>query len=79
MHPDEIRPRLTSILIEILGADPDKISDTTLIEDIAADSLEITQVVMEVEAVFGIEIADKDADTLKTVGDVVALVGASKP
>lgn len=79
MHPDAIRPRLTSIFIEILGADPDKISDTTLIEDIAADSLEITQVVMEVEAVFGIEIADKDADTLMTVGDVVALVSASKP
>jgi len=78
MHPDEIRTRLTAIFVDILGADPDRISDNTVIEDIASDSLEVTQAVMEVETVFGIEVSDKDADALVTVGDVVALVEASK-
>jgi acyl carrier protein len=78
MHPEEIRSRLTAIFVDILGADPGKISDNTLFEEIAADSLEVTQAVMEVEAVFGIEISDKDADRLVTVGDVVTLVEASK-
>lgn len=78
MHPDEIRQRLTTILVEILGVAPEKIADQTLIEDIAADSLEVTQAVMEVEAAFGIEISDKAADGLVTIGDLAALVEEAK-
>lgn len=78
MHPDEIRQRLTTILVEILGVAPEKITDQTLIEDIAADSLEVTQAVMEVEAAFGIEISDKAADGLVTIGDLAALVEEAK-
>jgi len=58
MHPDEIRSRLTQILVESLGIHQDQITNSTLLDDIASDSLEVTQAVMEVEAAFGIEITD---------------------
>jgi acyl carrier protein len=77
MDANEIRPRLNSIFAEILGAAPERISDATIIEDLAADSLELTQAIMEVEAVFDIEISDKQIDALITVGDFVALIEAT--
>jgi acyl carrier protein len=77
MDANEIRPRLNSIFAEILGAAPERISDATIIDDLAADSLEFTQAVMEVEAVFDIEISDKHIDALMTVGDLVALIEAT--
>ena len=75
MHPDEIRSRLTQIFVESLGIHKDEITNSTLTDDIASDSLEITQAVMEVEAAFGIEISDTYADRLVTVGDLVYVVG----
>ena len=75
MHPDEIGSRLIQILVENLGIHQDQITNATLIDDIASDSLEVTQTVMEVEAAFGIEISDTDADRLITVGDLVQVVG----
>jgi acyl carrier protein len=77
MDANEIRPRLNSIFAEILGAAPERISDATIIDDLAADSLEFTQAVMEVEAAFDIEISDKHIDALMTVGDLVALIEAT--
>ncbi len=75
MHPDEIRSRLTQILVKNLGIHQDQITNATLIDDVASDSLEITQTMMEVEAAFEIEISDTDADRLITVGDLVQVVG----
>jgi acyl carrier protein len=77
MDANEIRPRLNSIFAEILGSAPERISDATIIDDLAADSLEFTQAVMEVEAAFDIEISDKHIDALMTVGDLVALIEAT--
>ncbi len=39
-------------------------------EDLGADSLNIVEVVMQIEEEFGIEIPDEDAEQLKTVGDL---------
>lgn len=78
MHPDEIRSTLTRIFVEVLGAKPEEISDATFIEDIASDSLEVTQTIMEIEAAFGVEISDKDAGSLITVADIVKLISTAK-
>lgn len=56
MHPDEIRSRLTQILVKNLGIHQNQITNATLIDDIASDSLEVTKTVMEVEAAFDIAI-----------------------
>ena len=53
--------------------DPDSItSETSLIDDIGADSLDIVELIMAVEDEFGIHIPDEDAGGLTTVGRIVA-------
>lgn len=74
MHPDEIRARLVRLCVETLGVHPEQVGDATLLEDIASDSLEVTQTIMEIEQVFSIEISDKDSEALTTFGDIVGLV-----
>lgn len=78
MQSDEIRSNLVHLLSETLGADPEQLTNATYIEDIAADSLEVTQLVMEIEAKFGLEIADRDAEAFKTIGDVVRFLEIKK-
>ena len=45
--------------------------EARFIEDLGADSLDIVELVMELEEEFGIEIPDEDADKIKTVGDAM--------
>lgn len=45
-----------------------------LVDDLGADSLDIVELVMEIEREFSIDIADEDVDGFKTVGDVIAYV-----
>ena len=44
--------------------------------DLGAKSLDIVEAIMSLEDEFGIEISDRDAETLRTVGDVMALIRA---
>lgn len=48
--------------------------DARLVDDLEADSLEVVQLIMTVEAEFNVEVPDEDATKLATVGDVVAYV-----
>jgi len=45
--------------------------EAKFVEDLGADSLDIVELVMALEEEFGIDIADEDADKLKTVGDAM--------
>jgi acyl carrier protein len=48
--------------------------ETSFEEDLSADSLDVVELVMEIEEEFGIEVPDEDQGSLKTVGAVVAYV-----
>ena len=45
--------------------------DTTFLDDLGADSLDIFQIIMGIEEAFDIEIANEDAESIVTVGDAV--------
>ena len=45
--------------------------DTTFVDDLGADSLDIFQIIMGIEEAFDIEIANEDAESIVTVGDAV--------
>lgn len=45
--------------------------DATLEGDLGADSLDLVELVIDLESAFGIGISDEDAENLKTVGDVI--------
>jgi len=64
--------KLQKIIAEILNVDPDEITmDTTFIDDLGADSLDVFQIIMGIEEEFDIEIANEDAESIVTVRDAV--------
>ena len=66
---------LKKIIAEVLNVDPDEITeDTTFIDDLGADSLDIFQIIMGVEEELDIEVPADVADEIVTVGDAVELI-----
>lgn len=62
-------------LADILSCDADKIKlDTDLVRDLGVDSIDTVELIMAVEDTYDIKISDKDAEDLKTVGDVVEFI-----
>jgi len=64
--------KIRDIIAEQMGVDKDSITpETSFQNDLNADSLDIFQIVSELEDVFGMEFANEDADSIRTVGDAV--------
>ena len=64
--------KVAAILAEQLDAEEDAITlDTSLVDDLGADSLDVVDLVMTLEDEFDMEIPDKDITEVRTVGDVV--------
>ena len=64
--------KLQEIIAEVLNVDPEEITmDTTFVDDLGADSLDIFQIIMGIEEEFDIEISNEDAEKIVTVGDAV--------
>ena len=64
--------KLKKIIVEVLNIDEDEISEeTTFIDDLGADSLDIFQIIMGIEEEFDIEIPTEEAEKISTVGDAV--------
>jgi acyl carrier protein len=64
--------KVKEIIVRELGVERDKLTDNaSFIDDLGADSLDIVELVMEVEKEFNIDIPDEEAETLRTVGDAV--------
>ena len=72
---DQIRQRVIDIVCEHLAVNKETVTDTTsFIEDIGADSLDIVELVMELEEEFDIQIPDDQAEKIKTVGEAVSYI-----
>ena len=64
--------KLLNIIAEVLNVDTDEISlNTTFVDDLGADSLDIFQIIMGIEEEFDIEIPSEAAEKIVTVGDAV--------
>ena len=64
--------KLQQIIAEVLNVDVDEITpDTTFVDDLGADSLDVFQIVMGIEDVFDIEIENEKLEHIITVGDAV--------
>lgn len=62
--------KLQQIIAEVLNVDADEISmETTFVDDLGADSLDIFQIIMGIEEEFDIEIDNDAAEGIVTVGD----------
>ena len=64
--------KLKKIIAEVLNVDEEEITpDTTFVDDLGADSLDIFQIIMGLEEEFDIEIPNEEAEKIVTVGDAV--------
>ena len=64
--------RIKKVIVDRLGVDGSKITeDSSFIDDLGLDSLDIVELIMVFEEEFNIEIPDKDAEKMKTVGDTI--------
>lgn len=67
--------KLKEVIADVLNVDPNEITpETTFVEDLGADSLDVFQIVMAVEEAFDIEIPAEKAEKIATVGEAVALI-----
>ena len=80
MDRDEVLKLVREHLAEELEVDPEKITETTRFkEDLDADSLDLYELVMELEDRYGIKVSEQDAARIETVGDAVAFVLDASP
>ena len=71
--------KVKKIVSEKLGVPEAKIEEnSSFVNDLGADSLDVVEFIMEVEKEFGIEIPDEDASKLDTVDKAVAYIEAHK-
>ena len=75
----DISERVKKIVIEHLGVDEEKVTETaSFIDDLGADSLDTVELVMAFEEKFGIEIPDDAAETIQTVQNAIDYIQSKK-
>lgn len=71
--------KVRDIVVDQLGVEADEVNiDSTFIDDLGADSLDIVELIMAFEEEFGIEIPDEAAEKIKTLQDVVSYIDQNK-
>lgn len=64
--------RIKSIIVDRLGVDESEVTmEASLKDDLEADSLDVVELVMELEDEFDLEISDEEAEKISTVGEIV--------
>ena len=71
--------KVKAIVVEQLGVDEAEVTiDSTFIDDLGADSLDIVELIMAFEEEFSVEIPDEVAEKIKTVKDTVEFIDSAK-
>src|SRR4051795_9857164 len=79
MATSAIEAKVKNIIADQLGVGEDEIKpESSFIEDLGADSLDIVELVMAMEEEFEVEIPDEEAENIKTVGDAINYINTHK-
>lgn len=69
--------RVTKVIIDRLGVEEGEVKpEASFRDDLGADSLDVVELVMELEDEFDMEISDEDAEKIATVGDAISYIEA---
>ena len=67
--------RVTKVIVDRLNVEEEKVVETASFrDDLGADSLDVVELVMELEDEFDMEISDEDAEKIATVGDAIKYI-----
>ena len=67
--------RVSKVIVDRLGVDESEVKlEASFRDDLGADSLDVVELVMELEDAFDMEISDEDAEKIATVGDAIAYI-----
>jgi acyl carrier protein len=76
---EQVLQKVKTIVVDQLGVEEEEVTEqASFIEDLAADSLDLVELIMGAEEEFKIEIPDEDAEKLLTVGAAVDYIIAKK-
>jgi acyl carrier protein len=74
---DEIFDRVKALIVDHLDVEEEKVTmEASFKDDLEADSLDVVELIMELEDEFDMEIADEEAEKLTTVGDAVDYINS---
>ncbi|QFT88837.1 Acyl carrier protein [Bacillus sp. THAF10] len=74
----DVLERVTKIIVDRLGVDESEVNlDSKFKDDLGADSLDVVELVMELEDEFDMEISDEEAENITTVADAVNYIKAN--
>ncbi len=69
--------KVRTIVADQLGVEADEVTpNSTFVDDLGADSLDIVELIMRFEEEFSVEIPDEEAEKIKTVNDIVKYIDA---
>ncbi|RLL45285.1 acyl carrier protein [Oceanobacillus piezotolerans] len=75
----DVFDRVKAIIVDRLDVEEEKVTlEASFKEDLEADSLDVVELVMELEDEFDMEIADEDAENINTVGDAVNYINGKQ-
>lgn len=70
-----VEEKVKKIIVDQLGVSADQVTpDATFVDDLGADSLDLTELIMAMEEEFGVEIEDEDAQKMSKVKDALAYI-----
>ena len=70
-----IDEKVIDIIVDKLGVERSEATpEAVFVDDLGADSLDLVELIMAMEEEFGMEIADEDAEKLRTVQDVISFI-----
>ncbi len=75
----DVAEKVTKIIVDQLGVNADEVKpEASFVEDLGADSLDLTELIMAMEEEFDIEIADDDAQKILKVQDAISYIENKK-
>lgn len=79
MADPAVEQQVRDIICEKLSVSPDQVTpETSFVNDIGADSLDLVELIMELEDRFDTKIPDEEAEKILTVGDAIAYIDGAK-
>lgn len=75
----EVLQRVQRLIVERFGLTEDKVTNEMTFEDLGADSIDVFELIMELEDTFSVQFEDNRIEALKNVGEVVTYIDQLTP